>query len=104
MISGLSLAVRSLVATVRAAATVLLVCSVAINFANIIARYFFHSAISWAEEVMLFLMIGCVFLGGAAVTWSGLHIRMDIVVRLLPERVRLAVELLSELVFLATAT
>ncbi len=103
MISGLLLAVRGLIATVRTAASILLACSVAINFANIIARYFFHSAISWAEEVMLFLMIGCVFLGAASVTWSGLHIRMDIVIRRLPDKVRLAVELLSELVFLSTA-
>ena len=103
MIDALLLAVRGLIATVRTAASILLACSVAINFANIVARYFFHSAISWAEEVMLFLMIGCVFLGGASVTWSGLHIRMDIVVRLLPEKIRLAVELLSELVFLAAA-
>jgi TRAP-type C4-dicarboxylate transport system permease small subunit len=104
MINGLSLAVRGLNATVRAAASVLLICSVTINFANIIARYFFHSAISWAEEVMLFLMIGCVFLGAASVTWSGLHIKMDIFVRMLPEKLRFAVELLAELVFLATAT
>ncbi len=104
MINGLLVCARSLAATARAAASVLLVCSVAINFANILGRYFFHSAISWAEEVMLFLMIGCVFLGGASVTWSGLHIRMDIVVRQLPKRVRLAIHLLSELVFLATAT
>jgi TRAP-type C4-dicarboxylate transport system permease small subunit len=103
MINGLLLSVRSLVAAIRAAASVLLICSVAINFTNIVARYFFHSAIAWAEEVMLFLMIGCVFLGAASVTWSGRHIRMDIVVRQLPERVRLAAEFLSELVFLATA-
>jgi TRAP-type C4-dicarboxylate transport system permease small subunit len=102
MLNALSLAVRSLIATVRVAASVLLVCSVAINFANIIGRYFFHSAISWAEEVMLFLMIGCVFLGAASVTWSGIHIRMDIFVRMLPEKARLAVELAGELVFLAT--
>ena len=103
MISGLLLAIRGLIATVRTAASILLVCSVAINFANIVARYFFHSAVSWAEEVMLFLMIGCVFLGAANVTWSGLHIRMDIVLRQFPERIRLGIELLSELVFLGTA-
>jgi TRAP-type C4-dicarboxylate transport system permease small subunit len=103
MISGLSLAIRSLLAAVRTGASVLLVCSVTINFANIVARYFLHSAISWAEEVMLFLMIGCVFLGAASVTWSGLHIRMDIIVRLFPEKIRASVELLYELIFLAAA-
>ena len=60
--------------------------SVAINFANIIGRYFFSVSIQWAEEIMLFLMIGCVFLGSGAVGWSRRQIRMDAFVALLPPR------------------
>jgi TRAP-type C4-dicarboxylate transport system permease small subunit len=90
-------------AVVRAAAGILLICSVAINFANIIGRYFFHASFPWAEESMLFLMVGCVFLGSGLVTWKGGHIRMDIVVRAMPEPVRIALDLLSDLVLLATA-
>ena len=52
---------------------------------------------------MLFLMIGCVFLGSGMVTWSGRHIRMDIIVRLMPEKLQAILGLLSELAFLATA-
>ena len=52
---------------------------------------------------MLFLMIGCVFLGSGVVTWSGRHIRMDIIVRLMPEKMYAILTLLSELAFLATA-
>ena len=37
---------------------------------------------------MLFLMIGCVFLGAGPVGWMGRHIRMDVVVSLLPPRAR----------------
>ena len=51
---------------------------------------------------MLFLMVGCVFLGNGAVAWSGRHIRMDVVVRMLPQRVRGALDLFSELLFIAT--
>jgi TRAP-type C4-dicarboxylate transport system permease small subunit len=52
---------------------------------------------------MLFLMVGCVFLGSGPVAWSGRHIRMDVFVRLMPAKIRESIDLLSELVFLATA-
>jgi len=103
MVKHLMRVIAALHAIVRGLSGVLLICSVAINFANIIGRYFFHSAISWAEESMLFLMVGCVFLGSGAVTWAGGHIRMDIVVRMMPARMRETLEFLSELAFLATA-
>ncbi len=95
--------VRALLVIIRGMAGTLLICSVALNFANIFGRYFLHSSISWAEEAMLFLMVGCVFLGSSIVTWSGRHIRMDIVYRLMPENIRIILDLFSELVFLLTA-
>jgi TRAP-type C4-dicarboxylate transport system permease small subunit len=103
MIQVLLRGVRALLALLRIVAGVLLVCSVMLNFANIVGRYFFHSSISWAEETMLFLMVGCVFLGSGPVAWSGRHIRMDVFVRLMPAKIRESLDLLSELVFLATA-
>jgi TRAP-type C4-dicarboxylate transport system permease small subunit len=77
--------------------------SVAINFANIIGRYFFSVSIPWAEEIMLFLMVGCVFTGCCAVAWEGRQIRMDVVVSMLPPKARMLLGLLSELVLIATA-
>jgi TRAP-type C4-dicarboxylate transport system permease small subunit len=103
MIQVLLRDVRALLALLRIVAGVLLVCSVMLNFVNIVGRYFFHSSISWAEETMLFLMVGCVFLGSGPVAWSGRHIRMDVFVRLMPAKIRESLDLLSELVFLATA-
>jgi TRAP-type C4-dicarboxylate transport system permease small subunit len=96
--------VHALLAVLRVLASVLLVMSVALNFANVIGRYFFNASIYWAEEAMLFLMVGCVFLGNGVVAWSGRQIRMDIVVSMMPPKVRDALNLLSELVFVATAT
>ena len=89
-------------AFLRLAAGVMLIASVGINFVNIIGRYFFSVSLSWAEEAMLFLMIGCVFLGAGPVGWMGRHIRMDVVVSMLPERARNAFELFSDLVTIAT--
>jgi C4-dicarboxylate transporter DctQ subunit len=103
MTENLLRSVRALLAVTRLLSGILLICSVALNFANIIGRYFFHSSISWAEEAMLFFMVGCVFLGSGTVSWSGRHIRMDVVVRLVPEKIRETLGLFSELVFLAVA-
>jgi TRAP-type C4-dicarboxylate transport system permease small subunit len=65
-----------------------LLCIVAINGANVVARYFFGRAFSWAEELMLFLMILGVFSGAVAVTWRNLHIRIDTLVERLPPPIR----------------
>lgn len=80
--------VRDAVAFVRGVSGVLLACSVALNLVNILGRYFFSVSIPWAEEVMLFFMVGCVFTGCCAVAWEGRHIRMDVVVGMLPARPR----------------
>ena len=54
----LSRGAKALIAGLRFAAGAMLAASVAINFANIIGRYFLSVSLSWAEEAMLFLMIG----------------------------------------------
>jgi TRAP-type C4-dicarboxylate transport system permease small subunit len=95
--------VRGLLAVIRLLSGLLLVLSVTLNFANVVGRYFFNASIPWAEETMLFLMVGCVFLGNGLVAWSGRQIRMDVIVNMMPPTVRAALDLFSELVFIATA-
>jgi TRAP-type C4-dicarboxylate transport system permease small subunit len=95
--------VNGLLGAIRIVAALLLVGSVAINFANIIGRYFFAVSLQWAEEVMLFLMIGCVFLGTGLVGWSGKHIRMDVIVALFPPPIRHALDVFAEIVTIATS-
>jgi TRAP-type C4-dicarboxylate transport system permease small subunit len=102
MIDSLLRGVRALLAVIRVLSGVMLVASVALNFANVIGRYFFSVSIPWAEEAMLFLMVGCVFLGNGVVAWSGRQIRMDIIVSRLPPKAREALDLFSELVLIAT--
>jgi TRAP-type C4-dicarboxylate transport system permease small subunit len=102
MVNILVRGANALIAVLRVAAGAMLIASVTINFTNIIGRYFFSVSLSWAEEAMLFLMTGCVFLGAAPVGWLGHHIRMDVVVSLLPARARKAFELFADLVTIAT--
>jgi C4-dicarboxylate transporter DctQ subunit len=101
MIEAVLKAVRWLLMLTRAAAGIFLISSVAINFANIIGRYFFSVSIPWAEEIMLFLMVGCVFTGCCAVAWEGRQIRMDVVIGMMPPKLRDFFNLLSELVLIA---
>src|SRR5438105_12830189 len=103
MIEAVLEGVRWLLTLTRAAAGIFLISSVALNFANVIGRYFFSVSIPWAEEAMLFLMVGCVFLGNGAVAWSGRQIRMDIIVSKMPPKVREALDLFSELVLIVAA-
>ena len=98
----LSKAAAALITMLQVAAGAMLIGSVAINFANIIGRYFLSVSLSWAEEVMLFLMIGCVFLAAGPVGWMGRNIRMDVVVSALPARLRAAFEIFADLVTVAT--
>jgi TRAP-type C4-dicarboxylate transport system permease small subunit len=93
-----------LLAFTRSASAICLIGSVAINFANIIGRYCFSISIPWAEEIMLFLMVGCVFTGCCAVAWQGRQIRMDVVISMLPAKLRDLLNLVSELALIATAT
>jgi TRAP-type C4-dicarboxylate transport system permease small subunit len=98
----LTRAVNALLTTLRIAAGAMLIGSVGINFVNIIGRYVFSVSIPWAEEAMLFLMIGCVFLGAAPVGFLGRHIRMDVIVLALPPRIQKFFEIFSDLVTIAT--
>jgi TRAP-type C4-dicarboxylate transport system permease small subunit len=103
VLDRLVIAVRWLLAITRSAAAVFLIASVGINFVNIIGRYFFSVSIPWAEEIMLFLMVGCVFTGCCAVAWEGRQIRMDVVLATLPHKLRELIEVLSELTMIGAA-
>src|SRR5215470_5396691 len=93
MKNAISRCAESIIATLRFAAGAMLAASVAINFANIIGRYFLSVSLSWAEEAMLF---------AGPVGWAGRHIRMDVVISLLPPRARKAFDIFSDLVTIAT--
>jgi TRAP-type C4-dicarboxylate transport system permease small subunit len=95
--------VRWALVVTRTASAICLSASVAINFVNIIGRYFFSVSIPWAEEIMLFLMVGCVFTGCCAVAWEGRQIRMDVVIGMLPPKMRDLLTVLSELAMIAAA-
>jgi TRAP-type C4-dicarboxylate transport system permease small subunit len=50
---------------------------VAINVANVTGRYVFGSPFTWAEELMLYLMILIVFSAAPVAAWRNQHIRIE---------------------------
>jgi TRAP-type C4-dicarboxylate transport system permease small subunit len=95
--------ITGIVAGVRALTAVLMLVAVALNFANIIGRYVFFAPIASAEEIMLFLLVGTVFLGNSVVGWEGKQIRMDVVLHMMPETVRHWLEVVADLATIAVS-
>ena len=93
--------IRILVASLRALAAVFMLVAVALNFANIVGRYIFLRPIAVAEEVMLFLMVGTVFLGNAVVGYEGKQLRMDVLLLALPPWLRRGLNIAADLTMIA---
>lgn len=66
-----------------------------IVFVNVLGRYLFHSALTWADEVARFLFIWLTFLGATLGVARGVHIGMDIVVQKVGPRTRRWMEIAS---------
>lgn len=95
--------VRISVRTAHILAALCLIVGILLNFANVIGRYFFHHAISWAEELMQYLMIAGVFLAAGSITLRGAHIRMDLAVQVMPKRLTVMLEAIAQVVFVVVA-
>ena len=60
-----------------------------ILFGNVVLRYFFAKGLVWAEELVRYLIIWMVFIGGSVAARQSSHINVDVLVNLLPERSRM---------------
>jgi TRAP-type C4-dicarboxylate transport system permease small subunit len=95
--------VDALVIWVERVLAVALLAGISLNFVNVIGRYVFGYALNGADEIEIYILIWIAFLGAAAVTWRGLHLRMDVLVNAFPAPLRFVVWLFETAVFLAVA-
>jgi TRAP-type C4-dicarboxylate transport system permease small subunit len=95
------IAIRALVLAIQGLTAVLMLVAVAVNAANVAGRYVFFHPIASAEEIMLFLLVGTVFLGNAIVGFEGKQLRMDIILQVLPGGVRRALDIAADLTMIA---
>lgn len=78
-----------------------LIIMVILNFINVIGRYVFARTVLGIDEVQVFMMVWMTFIGAAAVTLRGEHLRMDALIKLFPDwlmRTLRAIELVLMLV------
>jgi len=74
---------------------------VGLVFGNVVARYAFNSAITWAEEVARFLFVWLTFVGASFGLMKGLHLGMDMVVARFSPRTRSLTEVVNGFIILA---
>ena len=69
----------------------------------VFTRYVLNSAASWPEPTAVLLMIALTFFGGAACYRRRVHMNVSFLVSLLPPALRMAAQLLAELLVAAMA-
>lgn len=91
---------KSVLPVIRLALGLLLMVSVILICANATGRYVFLEPIIWAEEILGYVLVWTVYLGGVLVTWDGGHLKMDLLSRTLPPVSRRIVNGFSTLAFI----
>ncbi len=58
----------------------ILLVAITINIVNVVGRYVFSAPVPWAEEVVSYMIVWGVFVAIGALTYQGLHLKMDLLV------------------------
>lgn len=85
----------------RALLGTLILAAIAINFSNVVGRYFFGTSLGWTEEVLSYLLIWSVFVGSVLVTLDNQHLRVNAIEAYLPPWGRHLLEALMLLCMIA---
>ncbi len=83
----------------KAIAGILILAGVLIIFVNVVSRYLFSAAIFWAEEILVFMVVGLVAVSAIAVSFKGAHLSMDLLLSRARERTRRLIHGLITVVF-----
>ncbi len=76
--------------------TICVVSMVVVLFLQVFTRYVLRNPLYWSEELARIILIWSVFLGAVFSFRSGTHMRIDILMKKLPMRLRMAVNLVSK--------
>ncbi len=80
---------------------ILLVAFITLLFAQIISRELFGYSITWSEELSVYLFVWFVFFGASHATKLSAHNRVTFQYAWLPEKIKVACELLSDIAWLS---
>lgn len=70
---------------------------VAVIVLNVGLRYFFHRSLYWGQDVALICFISVSFLGASMAAQEGSLIRMDFLLRVVPNRIKLYLQLFIDI-------
>ena len=76
-------------------------CTIVVN-ANVLMRYFLKRPLYWSEEVATGLFVWTVFIGSAYAYRKHAHLGVDILINILPEKIRKVVKVIMDLLELVT--
>lgn len=68
--------------------SILLLAMVALICLNVVLRYVFGASVLWADEALVFAMVGMVFLASIGVSRRDQHLRMTLITQSLPPAAR----------------
>ncbi len=81
-------------------AALILLQMVVLVFGNVVGRYFFSRAITWADEMARYSFVWLTFIGTALGVHRGAHIGMDILTANVSERARVVLRIVSLMLIL----
>lgn len=81
----------------------LFVLAVLLNFGNVVGRYLFGMSLLGSDEVQVFIMVAMTFLGAAVVTRRNQHLRMDVLVGMMPPAVQTGLRVAEQLLLIVLA-
>jgi len=90
-----SVVLTALLSLAKASVVVISAVMICVTLAQVIFRYVIAAPLPWSEEMARYCFVWIVFLGGAIGLSRGIHLGVDIVVNLLPEKVRRAVDVVT---------
>lgn len=86
---------RALTAAESAAILVLVLSAFAIGVMQVTLRYVFNTGFPWSEGVFVMLTVWAMLVAGSRAVRDGLHVRVDIVLHIVPRGVRVAFDIVS---------
>lgn len=72
-----------------------LIGAVGMNVVNVVARYVFGRSMSGADELQIYLLVSLAFFGSVVASLRGQHLRMDVLTRFFPDRLKCALSALE---------
>lgn len=86
MIKTINAMYSGLLKAIKWILVVLVTVLVVVVFANVISRYFLDFALAWAEEIARFIFIWLTFLGAILALAHNEHMRFNLLVKSLPDK------------------